>query len=294
VVAGQVARDLALLVDEVPAGGQTAPVLERREMLGGKGANQAVALAQLGISVALLGVVGDDEVAERLLVRADRDRVDVGPVVRRAGTRTGLIVDIVDAQHRWRYLEDLPDAVLLTEADAAGAAGTVRAAAATVVQLQQPSAAALAIARSAVAGGGLVVLDGAPADDERRDALLDAADVLRADAHEAELITGTRIGTAADALAAGDGLRRRHGLSYVALAVRDLGDVFVWDGGQAVIPHQRTKIVDTTGAGDALVAGLTSVLCRGGPPDRAALAATTAAAATVGRLGGRPSLDRQG
>jgi sugar/nucleoside kinase (ribokinase family) len=59
IVAGQIARDLVLVVDDVPGAGQSAAVRQRREMLGGKGANQAVALAQLGMRVALLGVVGD-------------------------------------------------------------------------------------------------------------------------------------------------------------------------------------------------------------------------------------------
>jgi hypothetical protein len=117
VVVGQVARDLVLLVDEQPAGGRAATVHKRREMLGGKGANQAVALAQLGVSVALVGVVGDDEEADRLLAQARADGIEVAPVIRRAGTRSGLIVDVVDDRRQWHHLEDLPDEILLTEED---------------------------------------------------------------------------------------------------------------------------------------------------------------------------------
>ena len=43
VVVGQVGRDLVLTVAELPAEGGSADVLERQELLGGKGANQAVA-----------------------------------------------------------------------------------------------------------------------------------------------------------------------------------------------------------------------------------------------------------
>ena len=39
VVVGQVARDLVLVVDEVPGAGGRVDVRRRREMLGGKGAN---------------------------------------------------------------------------------------------------------------------------------------------------------------------------------------------------------------------------------------------------------------
>jgi hypothetical protein len=72
VVAGQLARDLVLVVDDVPEAGQSGPVRERREMLGGKGANQAVAVAQLGLRPALIAVAGDDEAGSRLRDRRVR------------------------------------------------------------------------------------------------------------------------------------------------------------------------------------------------------------------------------
>lgn len=62
-------------------------------MLGGKGANCAVAVTQLGTPVGLLAVAGDDDVGDRLLVRAGRDGVDTRHVVRRPDTATGLVVD---------------------------------------------------------------------------------------------------------------------------------------------------------------------------------------------------------
>ncbi len=114
-VVGQIARDLVLVVDTVPGASQSADIYQRRELLGGKGANQAVALAQLGMRPALAGVVGEDQIAQRLLTQARHDRVDVSAVVRRPGVRTALIVDIVDGTGRWRYLEDIPAEMLLTK-----------------------------------------------------------------------------------------------------------------------------------------------------------------------------------
>ncbi|HKN96508.1 MAG TPA: PfkB family carbohydrate kinase, partial [Pseudonocardiaceae bacterium] len=171
-VVGQVARDLVLRVDQVPGAGTSVPVRERIETLGGKGANQAVSLAQLGASVALVGVVGDDADADRVLDRARADGIDVTAVTRRAGSRTGLIVDIVDDDATWRYLEDLPSSVLLTEQDVAASAELLAAARAVTVQLQQPVDAALAAARAARQAGALVVLDGAPGERSAVDELL--------------------------------------------------------------------------------------------------------------------------
>jgi ribokinase len=291
-VVGQVARDLVLRVDDAPAAGDAVPVRQRRELLGGKGANHSVALAQLGVPVALVGVVGADEVGARLLAQAREDGVDVTHVVRRSGATTGLIVDVVDGHGDWRYLEDLPDEVLLTEADIAAAAPVLRAARGTVVQLQQPSGAALAAARCTKEAGGFVVLEGAPPDDERRGELLATADVLRADVKEARLLTGADLRDTADVARAATELLERHGLSLVAFGAPD-GDVFVWPAGAVAFGHGDAEVVDTTGAGDALAAAMTSVLYRGGGPAEAAELAVAAAAATVEHAGGRPDLTRE-
>ena len=282
-VVGQVARDLVLRVDEAPGAREAVPTRQRLEMLGGKGANQAVGLAQLGVPVALLGVVGDDAVADDLLDRARADRIDVSPVVRRPDTSTGLIVSLLDAHAQWRYVEDLPEPVLLTEDDVRNAARPSRC---TVAQLQQPSAAVLAAVRQAT---GLIVLEGAPADDGRRDALLAASHVLRADAKEAGLLTGAELTDPETALRAARDVQRTHDLTLVAFGY-DGGDVFAWRDGSLVATHGDADVVDTTGAGDALTAGLTTVLVRGGAPEEAVELAVAAAAATVEHAGGRPHL----
>ncbi|MFY1594173.1 PfkB family carbohydrate kinase [Micromonospora sp. WMMD737] len=288
-VVGQVARDLVLRVDEVPEAGGTAPVRRRRELLGGKGANQAVGLAQLGAAVGLLGVVGDDEVGERLLALARADGIDVQWVRRRPGTPTALIVDVVDADADWRYLEDVAEATLLTCDDVAGAASALRAARAVLVQLQQPARAALAAARTAREAGRLVVLDGAPTDAADADALLALADVLRADAQEVELITGHAPRDVEAGLAAGRELLRR-GPSLLAVEVAGKGNAFVWPDGELFVPLSETPTVDDTGAGDAFVAALTLGVLRGEPRERVARHAVAAAGATVGHPGGRPAL----
>ncbi|MEO3779294.1 PfkB family carbohydrate kinase [Micromonospora sp. B11E3] len=291
-VVGQVARDLVLLVDEVPGPAGTAPARRRRELLGGKGANQAVGLAQLGARSGLLGVVGDDDVAERLLARARADGVDVRAVLRRTGTPTGLILDLVDAHGRWRYVEDLPEPTLLTEADVTGAADAVRAARAVLVQLQQPPAAALAAARIGRAAGRLVLLDGEPTDEETAGELLALADVLRADGREAGLLVGEPPKDAEAGLRAARELRDR-GPALVAVEVSGEGNAFVWPGGELFVPLSETPTVDTTGAGDAFVAALTVGLLRDEPRERVARYAVAAAGATVGHPGGRPALTRE-
>lgn len=289
IVAGQIARDLVLVVDGVPGAGQSAAVRQRREMLGGKGANQAVALAQLGMRVALLGVVGDDDAGQQALDQAQADGIDVSAVQRRDGTATGLIVDIVDGAGRWRYLEDLPPPVLLTEADAAAAAGLFTSARWASIQLQQPPAAALAIARRAREAGSKVALDGAPEGGEHRAELLALADVVRADAREAAMLAQMPVGNASQTRDAAAGMLRC-GPSVVALAVDGTGNLLAWPGGDLLLPLTDTSVADTTGAGDAFMAALITALDRGDAPGQAGRLAVAAAGATVGHPGGRPAL----
>src|SRR5579875_2120037 len=209
VVVGQLARDLVLRVSRVPAAGGTQPATQRLEMLGGKGSNQAVGMAELGMSVSLVAAAGDDETGSRLLQQAAADGIDTAWVTRSPGVPTGLIVSIVDDEG-WRYLEYLPPAVLIGVPHVEAAEPAFRAAGTVAVQLQQPADTALAAAMLGRRHGCRVVLDGAPSDPASRDALLATADVVRADNHEAELLAGYPIRGGVQAVDAGREILR-HG-----------------------------------------------------------------------------------
>jgi ribokinase len=137
----------------------------------GKDANQAVAMAQPGLRPAVVGVVGDDAVADRLPEQLGRAGMEATWVVRRPGAATGLVVDVVDSRGRWHYLEHLPPEVLLRATDLVDAA-RAPADVDTVIQLQQPTEVALAATLMARWGATRIVLDGAPQDGQHRAALL--------------------------------------------------------------------------------------------------------------------------
>lgn len=285
-VVGQIARDLILSVDEVLTSGSSARVRDRLEQLGGKGANQAVGMAQLGAEVALLGVVGADDVGTRLLRAARQDGLGTGAVVSRG--RSALLLDVVDDEHGPRLLEDIPPESTLTGEDVRHARDAILGAATVCLQLQQPAAALLATARLAAEAETALVLDGSVEESVMAE-LIPHACVLRADAHEARLLTGVGMDDEAAAVrAAQDYLDR--GLDVVAFGVESAGDVVAWDGGHRFYPFAESSTVDTTGAGDAFLAGLVVGLRAGHDPGWAGELAARCAAATVQRLGGRPDL----
>jgi ribokinase len=292
-VVGQLARDVLLVIDEMPEPGSAVEVRLRRELLGGRGANQAVALAQLGLDVALVAITGDDRTADLMLDQAHRDGIDLTHVFRRSGVATGLVVETLDAGGRWRYFEDLPPEVRLTVPDVEAAAEALRAADSVVVQLEQPPPVTLLAARSARDGHALVVLDGSP-DDGTRDELLRLADVLRANNQESALLVGAQPGDVG-ALRAGGRDLVAAGLRVVVLGAEGAGNLVVWRADDdsvddELVPLTDEPVVDTTGAGDALVAALTASLLRGDPPPVAARLGVVAAGATVAHQGGRPTL----
>ncbi|RZU33174.1 PfkB family carbohydrate kinase [Blastococcus saxobsidens] len=308
VVLGQIGRDLVLRVGELPAAGGSVPAAERRELLGGKGVNQAVALAQLGVPVALVGVVGDDRAGGDALAQAAADGIDVSGVRTRAGATTALLLDIVEDGGRRRLVEDVPPDVLLTAGDVAASGSAIAGCRVLSLQLQQPGAAVRAALERAPRTA-VVVADGAPEDGPTRDAVLARADVVRADAAEAELLVGRPLADVDDAREAAARLLAA-GPRLVALAVGEPGDLVAWRSGPApgaaagpgevdpawadgelVVPRLGGAPVDPTGAGDVWVAALVAALLGRRGPEEAAWLAAAAAASTVSHAGGRPALD---
>ncbi|MGH3644859.1 MAG: PfkB family carbohydrate kinase [Mycobacterium sp.] len=286
VVVGQVGRDLALRTARFPAEGGTEPVIERLERLGGKGANQAVGLAQLGVPVSLVGVVGHDTAGTAVADEAALDGIDVADVIQRGST--ALLVTLVDRQARRRLFEDVPRSALLTAEDIGRAAVAIDSADTVSIQLQQPADAVLAAASRARRAGARVITDGVVGP-ESVDELLASVDVLRADAKEAELLAGEPLRSVTEALELAKRLLEAHP-ELVALAIPEVGDLLVWSGDSHLYPVSKTPTVDRTGAGDAFMAGLVTALRDGASPVDAGDLATRAAAATVTHLGGRPDL----
>jgi ribokinase len=307
VVLGQIGRDLVLRIRALPGPGGSVAAEERREMLGGKGANQAVALAQLGVPVALVGVVGHDTAGTLVLAQAAADGIDVGSVVHRPKTETALLLDLVEDGGRHRLVESVPEPVLLTTDDVAAAADELASCQLLILQLQQPGP-AIRAALERVPEAAVVVADGAPADDETRAALLARASVLRADTPEAALLLG-READGADAVREAAAELLTAGPRLVSLGAGEEGTVVAWRAGppldvaaeelaadprwadgELLTPLFGGPTVDATGAGDAYVAALAAALLGDAAPADAAWAAAGAAALTVGHPGGRPAL----
>jgi ribokinase len=277
-VVGSINLDVVVEVQRHPAPGETVVGGDRRELPGGKGANQAVAAARLGAAVALVGRVGADDAGRRLRDGLASEDVDVAFVTEDPEAPTGMALIAVDAGGENTIVVS-PGANARVGAGDVRAAGDVMAGAA--VTLVQHEVGDEAVAAAIAAAGGRVVLNPAPARP-----LVAPVDVLVPNRGELEALAGRT----------GDPVELARGLSDAAAVVVTLGadGAVVVDGeGVERIPAPRVDAVDTTGAGDAFCGALAQALDSGASLVEAARWAAGAAAASVTRLGAQGGMPRR-
>ena len=94
-VIGSLNMDLVVNVENMPKKGQTLIGSDFKEVPGGKGANQAVAMARLGGDVTMIGKVGTDSFGQTLIDALKNDNVDTTYVHKENGP-TGVAMITVD------------------------------------------------------------------------------------------------------------------------------------------------------------------------------------------------------
>jgi len=97
VVVGSINMDLVARTPAIPRPGQTLIGTDFTTTPGGKGANQAVAVARLGNPVAMIGAVGDDVFATALLGNLQAAGVDVSAIHRVTGPSGVAPIAVADS-----------------------------------------------------------------------------------------------------------------------------------------------------------------------------------------------------
>src|SRR5665811_1115368 len=94
-IAGSINMDIVAGTDRHPVPGETVAGQSLAYYPGGKGANQAVAAAQLGASARMVGRLGDDAFAEDLREFLSNKKVDVSEVSVAEGQPSGTALIVV-------------------------------------------------------------------------------------------------------------------------------------------------------------------------------------------------------
>jgi ribokinase len=150
-----------------------------------------------------------------------------------------------------------------------------------------PTETTLEAFRLARAAGVRTILNPAPAA-PLPDELLSLTDVCIPNEGEAELLTGRRVTTPAEAQAAAEDLRRR-GAGAVLVTLGPNGVLCRDEHTSRHIPAEPVRAVDTSGAGDAFIGSLAVFWVEGATLIEAARRANVAAALSVTRPGTQAS-----
>ena len=287
-VIGSITADVTTFSRRLPDPGETILGDDFTLVLGGKGANQAIASALAGADTQMVGCVGTDLFQQLTLGTLSDRGVDVS-AVRIVEGPTGVAHIRVDAAgENDIVMVPLANGHLGTEDVDAGIAAARGRATVLLTQLETPVDVTSHAIRSGRAAGLIVILDPAPAAPVDAD-LWTAIDIVTPNETEARLITGIDVVDIASAGAAGRWFVER-GVGCAVVTLGAQGVVVVDADGARHIAAARVTAVDTTAAGDAFAGYLGAELSHGLTLGEALPRAMAAGALAVTRRGASPSL----
>ena len=286
VVLGSTNTDMVISGAKIPVPGETVCGGSFMMNPGGKGANQAVAVARLSArrrQCVFIAKVGDDLFGRDTARRLKAEGIDARLIVdKTAASGTALI--LVDRKGQNCISVALGANGTLSPEDVAPFASDIERADALLLQLETPLETVLWAARTAHAKGVHVILNPAPAAKLPRE-LYACLDWITPNETEAELLTGVKVADLASAQAAERVLKRR-GVAHVAIT---LGAKGCYAAGR-IHPCVKVKAVDTVAAGDTFNGAFVVALAEGKGVDEAIAFAQAAAARAVTRPGAQSSV----
>jgi ribokinase len=275
-VVGSINVDLVLRTSTLPRPGETLLATELTRLPGGKGGNQASALARLGADTTLLGAVGRDADGEWSLAELHRSGVKT-TLVTGVDAPTGLAVVLVD---------DAGDNQIVVAPGANGHVpppDDITAYDVVVLQLEIPANTVSATVERSRRAGVPVVLNAAPVR-PRAPGVVERADVVIVNEVELAALMGD-----GDPDARGEELLAS-GPRAVIVTLGAAGCIALERGMRARMAAPRVPAVDTTGAGDVFTASVAFGIAHGWPLIECVEFATAAAGLSIGHLGARGGL----
>jgi ribokinase len=288
VVVGSLNMDLIVGAPRIPAPGETIMGHEFHTAPGGKGANQAVAAARLGARVSMVGRVGDDAYGRTQLSNLAADGVDTTFVTLDSETHTGVALIIVDDAGENSIVVSSGANWRVSAADVDAAEHVIADADMLLLQLEIRPEAVERAAELAARHGVSVVLNPAPAG-PLSSGLLARVSYLIPNEGETAILSGQPVADLESAHSAARALRQR-GVGTVVMTLGGRGALLIAAGQELQVPAFSVKVVDTTAAGDAFVAGFAVAVASGQPLAEAVRFAAAAGALATKKMGAQPSL----
>ncbi|MEO1431034.1 MAG: ribokinase [Cyanobacteria bacterium J06633_8] len=289
IVFGSINIDLVATAARLPTAGETLLGHDFFQAPGGKGANQAVAIAKLGIATEIIGRVGKKNFSEELINYLQTAGVKTDNVFVDETVSSGVaIINVDDAgENQIVVIPGANGRVNLEDVERLSQLLPEKKA--LLLQLEIPVSSVIAAAKEAQKAGVKVILDPAPAQKELPEELYPLVDILTPNEVEAAQLVGFPVNGEDSAKKAAEVLLQKG----VKCAVVKLGakGVYCSTANDCFFtPAFSVKTVDTTAAGDAFNGGLAAAISEGLSLREAIVWGSAAGALAATKSGAQPSL----
>jgi ribokinase len=289
VVVGSHAPGYFLRVSRLPLPGETVIGWDFQVPKdGGKGSNQAIAAARLGVRVSFVGCVGSDRIGEDGERWMIEEGVDTSHLRRSRTTASGVGFILLDAGGVPAMVTSMGANAELTRDEIRVALDDAVGAAVLLTQFEIQPQIALYAAREARERGMLAIVNPAPAP-ETPLVGLEAADILVPNEQEARVLLATNSREPMEPEEMAIRLREASGAKVVLMTLGERGVAGAEASGSWHLLARRVGANDTSGAGDVFCAALAVGLVRGQSLQQAADWACSAATLSVTRPGTIPA-----
>lgn len=293
IVMGGINVDLLVHVQQYPPYGTNVPAQSLEINVGGKGANQAVAVVKQHVRTTLIGSIGSDQWGQQALDSLTQNNILPDQVVIKSTAATGTAVAVVDQTGENTLMVVLGANLALTRDDILTVMQDLEASI-FLTNLETSRESVLTALQLAHKKGMYTIVDPAPASSYFPE-VLQYADLVTPNKEETQQITGIPVENFAEAQKAAY-LITQKGVPKAIVKLGSLGSVLYEASTQhfTIIPATPVQAVNTVGAGDAFAGVLAANLVQ--DPDNLVSAiktASKAAALKVARTGGQAAIPTQ-
>lgn len=288
VVVGSTNVDMVVKTTHIPVPGET--VLGGAFFMnpGGKGANQAVAVARLGGEVTFISKMGNDIFGKQASQTFDEEGINISGVLSDPENPSGVALITVDEQGENSIVVASGANANLFPEDLKPALHKVSEAGIILMQLEIPLETVRFVAEYAASKGIQVILNPAPAQALEKK-LLNGLTIITPNKTEAEMLSGVKVHNIETAKKAAKKIYEQ-GVKNVVVTMGALGAVIFRSGKSLYVPARKVEALDTTAAGDVFNGALAVALAEGKDLEEAVQFACLAASISVTRMGAQSSI----
>ena len=259
-ILGIFVADISFSGNKIPSVGETILGDSYNIGPGGKGCNQAIAIARLGGKVSFISKLGKDNYGDLALKTLKENNIDFSSTIQSSNVQTGvagIMLDKKNGKNAINVITGAPSTLTVTEVEKH--IKVIQDSKVFLTQLEVPKEVTLYCLKKAKEKKVLTILNPAPASKISNE-FFEYIDFFTPNETEAEFYTGVKISNEKEAKEASIKLLKL-GLKKVVVTLGERG-LFYTDGIEDIyikaLPLK--KVIDTTGAGDAFNGGFAYAL----------------------------------